>query len=324
MTEALGELMTAEFGAGAIAFPVFNGTGSNVVSLAAACARWEAVICVETAHVHCDEGGAPEVVGGFKLWPLRCGPDGKLTPGLLRAALAGDRANVHRAQPGAVTIAQTTELGTVYTPSEVAALAAATHAAGLLLHMDGARLSNAAAALGLPFRAFTTDAGVDILSFGGTKIGAMGAEAIVLLPRDGGAPSPVLQRALPFMRKTCMQLASKQRFLAAQLVALLRDGLCVRLATHANAMAARLEAGIRGIPGVILPTSCQANAVFPILPASVTANLRAAGHRFYTWDEATGQVRLMTSWDTTEAHVDALVEAIRAVMTVATAADQPE
>lgn len=350
----LQALVCRLFGAGSVALPVFNGTGANVLALTACCARWEAVVCADSAHVHCDEGGAPEKVAGLKLWTVACAAgDGKLTPAALAAALAGPRDNVHRAQPGAVSIANTTEMGTVYTAAEVRALADAAHAAGLLLHMDGARLSNAAAALGLPLRAFTSDAGVDVLSLGGTKIGAMGAEAVVLLPRAGsGAPAPALAAALPFLRKTFMQLASKQRFISAQLIALFDDGLALRLATHANAMAARLEAGLRSIPGVVLPTRCEANACFPILPAAANAALKKQ-FRFYVrppstpaararprrvaaaralatarlpplpllaralpqdWVEAIGQVRLMCSWDTTETQVDVLLAAVREVM----------
>jgi threonine aldolase len=291
----------------------------------AACQRWEAVICTETAHVHCDEGGAPEKAAGLKLWPVACAAgDGKLTPAALASALVagGPRDNVHRAQPGAVTIANTTEMGTVYSAAEVRALADAAHAAGLVLHMDGARLANAAAALRAPLRAFTTDAGVDILSLGGTKIGGMGAEAVVLLPRAGagagagaGALAPALAAALPFLRKTFMQLGSKMRFISAQLLALYepRQALALRLAAHANAMASRLEAGLQGIPGVRLPTACAANAVFPVLPPAVTAQLRKK-FRFYTWDEATGQLRWMCSWDTTESSVDELLDATRAAM----------
>ena len=322
-TAELQSLACELFGAGAVALPVFNGTGANVLALLSACARWESVICVDTAHVHCDEGGAPEKVAGLKLWPLPAPADGKLTPALLAGALLGPRDNVHRSQPGAVSIANTTEMGSVYTVAEVRALAQAAHKAGLLLHLDGARLANAAAALRARLRDFTTDAGVDVLSLGGTKIGGLGAEAVVLLPsRAGGALAPGLAAALPFLRKTYMQLASKQRFLSAQLLALYRGGggggggdcLALRLAAHANAMAARLEEGVRAVPGLALPTPRQANAVFPILPAAATARLRAAGFRFYDWDEAKGQVRWMASWDTTEAQIDSFIDAVKAAM----------
>jgi threonine aldolase len=206
----------------------------------------------------------------------------------------------------------------VYSAAEVRALADAAHAAGLLLHMDGARLSNAAAALGLPLRAFTRDAGVDILSLGATKIGGMGAEAVVVLPQPGSGEAAArrLARALPFLRKSAMQLASKQRFLSAQLVALLQGGLGVQLGAHANAMAARLEAGLAGLAcaAVQLPTPCQANAVFPVLPAPLVARLQAR-FRFYVWSESAYapalQVRWMCSWDTSAAAVDELLAAVR-------------
>lgn len=302
-TVELEAVFREHFGEHASVFPVSNGTGANVVALQACVARWQAVVCAGSAHVHCDEGGAPEKVGGLKLWTVPVGEDGKLTPEGLASQLF-DRDSVHRAQAGAVTISQTTELGTVYTPAEVRALADAAHAAGLLLHMDGARISNAAAALGLPFRAFTVDAGVDVLSFGGTKVGCMGVEAVVTL-------APALARALPFLRKTSMQLVSKQRFLSAQLLALLKGGLWQRLAGNANAMAARLERAVRALPAVHLPPhAAPANALFPVLPRAAADALRKNGWRFYDWDEARGQVRWMCSWDTSEEDVDAFARAI--------------
>ena len=314
---ALAAAIEEAFGAGAVAFPVFNGTGANVIALQALLRPWEAVVCVDTAHIQCDEGGAPEKVAGIKLHAVPHA-DGKLTPAALAAQLF-DRDSVHRAQPGAVSITNTTELGTVYSAAEVRALADAAHAAGLLLHCDGARLSNAAAALGLPLRAFTRDAGVDILSLGGTKIGALCAEAVVVLPQPGCAAAARVAAALPFLRKSAMQLASKQRFAAAQIVALLRGppgGLGVALGAHANAMAARLEAGLRALrcAAVALPMPRQANAVFPALPRALIQALQAR-FRFYVWSEAAYapavQVRWMCSWDTAPARVDELVAAVR-------------
>jgi threonine aldolase len=214
----------------------------------------------------------------------------------------------HRSEPAAVSITQTTELGTLYTPDEVRAIADAAHAAGLAVHMDGARIWNAAAALGVPFRAFTTDAGVDILSFGGTKIGALGVEAIVVLDPDRVAD-------IVRLRKTSMQLASKMRFLSAQLLALF-EGVGLSAAAHANQMAARLrsalEAGIAdgSITQLAFSQATQANAVFAILPNDAADRIRAR-FRFYDWDRAAGQVRWMTAYDTTEADVDAFVAAIR-------------
>lgn len=311
-TLALGELIESTFGIGAVAFPVFNGTAANVLALSAVTRRWGAVICAESAHVHADEGGAPEAIAGLKLWTIPT-PDGKLTPQLLSAQLF-DADSVHRANVGAVTITQTTEMGTLYTPLEVAALAETAHAAGLALHMDGARLANAAAALNLPLRAFTTDVGVDILSLGGTKAGALAAEAVVVLPGFvSRVPSAV--SAIPFLRKTVMQLASKQRFLAVQLITLFSPPdapLAVQKAAHANSMASRLERGLRALPfkNFSMPShSAAANAVFPTFPKRVTEALLKRT-RFYPWNHATGQVRFMCAWDTTSEDVDALVKAV--------------
>ena len=235
-------------------------------------------------------------MAGIKLWTVAT-DDGKLTPELIESQMF-DVGFVHRAQVGAVSITQTTELGTVYSLDEIKAISATCRKHGIKLHMDGARLSNAAAALDLSFKEFTTEAGVDILSFGGTKIGALAAEAVVVL-------NPDLADALPFLRKTSMQLPSKMRFVSAQLLALFNNELWKRSATHANAMAARLHAGIEAL-GVEIPNPTQANAVFPILDQEVTEKLQQK-FRFYVWNQATGQVRLMCSWDTTEDDVDALV-----------------
>jgi len=208
-----------------------------------------------------------------------------------------------------VSITQTTELGTLYTPTEVAAIADWAHANGMALHMDGARIWNAAAALGVPFRAFTTDVGVDILSFGGTKNGLLGAEAVVVL-------NPERVDGMIFLRKTSMQLASKMRFLSAQLLALFSSGLGVRSAGHANAMAARLRAALEegistgSISGLSFSQQTQANAVFAILPNDAADRIRERV-RFYDWDRALGQVRWMCAFDTTEDDVDAFVAVIR-------------
>jgi len=313
-TARLDGVFRSLFGPRAAAHVVFNGTGANVIALSAVCARWEAVVCAESAHIQCDEGGAPEVVAGLKLHLVPT-PDGKLRPEHVAAAVGGGAVgNVHHAQPRAVSISNTTEMGTLYTPAEVRALADAAHAAGLLLHMDGARISNAAAALGVDFRAFTTDAGVDILSFGGTKIGCLAAEAVVVLD---AARTPALAAALPFLRKTTMQLSSKMRFASAQLLALLEgpDPLWRRLAAGANAMARRLDAGVRAIEGVAVPNACEANAVFPVLPAGVAEELRERrGWRFYTWSEPKSQYRWMAAWDTTAEDVDAFLADVREAM----------
>ncbi len=296
VTAELEGLFKREFGEQAQVFPVFNGTGANVVALQACAKRWEAVICADTAHIHADEGGAPEKMAGLKLWTLPT-PDGKLTVDIVKTAMF-DIGSVHRAQPGVISITNTTEMGTLYSADEIKALADYAHANNLYLHLDGARISNAAAALGLPFKAFTADVGVDILSFGGTKIGALAAEAVVVL-------NPELAAAIPFLRKTSMQLASKMRFVSAQLIEILAGGLGIKNARHANAMAAKLDAGLRAL-GFEIPNPTEANAVFPIFTPAQTKALQEH-FRFYVWNYATGQVRLMCAWDTTEDDVDRLI-----------------
>ncbi|WP_061294755.1 threonine aldolase family protein [Herbidospora cretacea] len=299
-TSALQHLFRRHFGERAEAYPVFNGTAANVVSLRAMCGSWESVVCADTAHIHVDEGGAPEVVGSMKLHTVRT-PDGKLTPDLVGTQAWGF-GDVHRAQPRVVSITNATELGTVYTPAEIAALTEHAHARGMLVHVDGARLCNAAAALDLPLRALTTDVGVDVVSFGGTKIGLMLGEAVVVL-------NPGAVRGLPYIRKTSMQLASKMRFVSAQFEALLSGDLWLRNARNANAMAARLAEKAGEIPHVTLSRRPQANAVFATLPGEVADRVRKT-FPFYTWNQETGEVRWMCSYDTTEQDVDAFVAAL--------------
>jgi threonine aldolase len=289
-----------QFGGDARAFFVFNGTAANVLSMRAVCRPWEAVICAATAHVNVDECGAPEAIAGVKL--LTVGTEqGKLTPELAERMITrvGDE---HVAQPRLITISQCTELGTVYTRSEVQALAGFAHDHGMLLHVDGARLSNAAAALELPLWAITSDAGVDLLSFGGTKNGLLGAEAVVFLDPD-------LADGFEYLRKQTLQLASKMRFLAAQFDALLTDELWLRCASQANSMAASLAGAVRDLPGLELTRPVQTNAVFATLPRSATEALQRE-FPFYVWDEHTGEVRWMCSWDTTQDDVDSFVDAI--------------
>ena len=305
VTAELKQIFKETFGADAEVFPVFNGTGANVVSLSSVTKRWEAVICAETAHINSDEGGAPEKMAGLKLWTIPT-PDGKLTPELIKPHLF-DIGSVHRAQVSVISITQTTELGTLYSIPEIKALADFAHENNLFLHMDGARLSNAAAALGVSFRAFTTDAGVDLVSFGGTKIGALAAEAVVVLS------DPALATAIPFLRKTSMQLPSKMRFVSAQLIGLLEDDLAINNAKHANAMAQILDAGVRKIGEetgkVSVPNPTEANAVFPVLPFDVIEKLQEK-YRFYVWDYRTGQVRWMCAWDTKPEDVQGLLSAL--------------
>lgn len=296
-------LLRRELGAQVAPFLVHNGTSANVLALATVLRPHHAVLCADTAHIHVDECGAPERFAGVKLLPIPT-PDGKLTPDLVRPCLRGFGV-VHHSQPGAISITQTSEYGTAYTPEEVRALADLAHAHGLLLHMDGARLANAAATLGLPLGACSIDAGVDLLAVGLTKNGALGAEALVFADAARAAE-------FGFVRKQGMQLASKMRFLAAQAVALLEDGLWLRSARHANAMAARLAERVRGVPGVRITQRVEANVVFAVIPARWVAPLQAHA-QFYVWNEATGEVRWMTAWDTTAEDVDRFADAIAAV-----------
>ncbi len=293
-TAHLQTVMARHFGPGIEVFPVFNGTGANVLSLQAMLPRWGGVVCAETAHINVDENGAPERVGGIKLLTVPT-PDGKLTPELIdrQAHGFGDE---HRAQPLVVSITQSTELGTLYTPAEVAAVCDHAHGLGMTVHLDGSRISNAAAALGVPMAAFTTDAGVDALSFGGTKNGLLAAEAIVVL-------NPDAVTGMKYLRKMNMQLASKMRFFSAQLIALLDGDLWLRSASHANAMAQRLTAAAAQIDGVTVTRRTEANAVFAVLPADAADAVRKR-FMFYDWDNATGEVRWMCAWDTTADDVD--------------------
>jgi threonine aldolase len=299
-TAHLQEVFRRHFGPRAEVYPVFNGTGANVVALQAVTDRSGAVICAASAHVNVDEGGAPERVAGLKLLTVPT-PDGKLTPALIDQQAWGFD-DEHRAQPQVVSITQATELGTCYTAEEIRAICDHAHERGLVVHLDGSRIANAAVGLGVPLAQFTTCAGVDILSFGGTKNGLLFGECVVLL---GPGKAPALKR----LRKTSMQLASKMRFVSVQFEALLTGDLWLRSAAHANLMARRLEAAVRGLDGVTVVRPVQANAVFAVLPREVTERLRKR-YRFYVWDEATGEVRWMCAFDTTEADVDSFAAAI--------------
>jgi threonine aldolase len=299
-TEQLSGVVKKQFGNAAEAFPVFNGTGANVITLQAMCKPWEAVVCATSAHINVDEGGAPEKVAGLKLLQVET-PDGKLTPELVDKQAWGF-GNEHRAQPKVVSITNSTEYGTVYSVAEVKALADHAHSLGMFIHLDGARISNAAASLGTSLGAFTADVGVDAVSLGGTKNGAMGAEAAVIL-------NPDLVPAMKYVRKSGMQLASKMRFISIQLVAMFEGDLWLKNAQHSNAMAQELYKGIKDIPGVKVEAP-QANALFPILPAASIEPLQSVA-KFYVWDHMINQVRWMCSWDTTQADVDNFVAAVK-------------
>jgi threonine aldolase len=306
-TARLQEVLKSHFGEQAEGFPVFNGTGANVTALTSMLPRWGAVVATSTAHIHTDENGAPERIGGLKLLTVPT-DDGKLTPELIDVEAWG-WGDEHRAQPLAASITQVTELGTLYSVEEVRAIARHVHGLGMTLHMDGARIANAAAALGVPLHDFTTGAGVDILSFGGTKNGLLFGEVIVAL-------TPEAAEGLVYLRKLNMQLASKMRFVSAQFVALLEGDLWLRSAEHANAMAARLREGLEAerFHGLRFGYPTQANSVFGILDNAIADRIRERV-RFYDWDRAAGSVRWMTAFDTTEQDIDSFVEVIREELT---------
>ncbi len=304
-TERAVAAFRKHFGDDCDAFLVYNGTAANVLALKSVVRTHHAVLCTEFAHIWYDECGAAEALVGCKLMPLATGNDGKLTPE--RVAPLFDRlGDQHGSQPRVVSISQTTEVGTVYSVSEVRTLSDLAHSRGLLLHMDGARVCNAAAALDLPLRAFTRDAGVDVLSFGGTKNGAMCAEAVVFFNRALGAD-------FRFIRKQMLQLSSKMRFIAAQFDALLSGDLWLRNARNANTMASLLASLVRDVPGIELAREPEANAVFARLPPGCAARLRET-YAFHTWDAATNEVRWMCGFDATEADVRAFADAVRRAM----------
>jgi threonine aldolase len=281
------------------AFLVLNGSGANVLGLSLLLRRHEAVICAESAHINTDECGAPEQLVGTKLLTVPS-PDGKITPELIAEKLSG-RGDDHRSQPGVVALTQSTELGTCYTLAELRKVADFCHASDLRLYLDGARLANAAASLDCSLAELAECA--DALSFGGTKNGAMGAEALIVM-------RPSLSADAPYLRKQMLQLTSKLRFVAAQFNALLHDDLWRANATHANAMARHLAEGAEAVPGVEIVHPVQANAVFARLQPRHIAALQQ-DWTFHVWDESGHVVRWMTSFDTTEADVSAFLTAIR-------------
>lgn len=273
--------------------------------MGAATRSWNSIICAETAHINEDECGATEKFNGFKLIPVET-ENGKLTVDKVRPHYRGVDFE-HHSQPRVISITQVTELGTLYSIEEIKALADFAHQNNMYLHMDGARLANAAAALGCSFKQMTQDAGVDILSFGGTKNGMMYGEAIIFFNTE-------VANDFKYIRKQGMQLASKMRFMAAQFSRYLQDDLWLQLASHANLMANKLADAVRDIPGVILTREVEANGVFAILPSEIIPQLQEAFF-FYVWDENTSEVRWMTSFDTTEDDIEQFASLLRQKLT---------
>jgi threonine aldolase len=285
-------------------FFVFNGTAANCLSLKSVTDSYHAVICGEAAHIYVDECGAPEKFTGCKLIPVAT-KDGKLTEDAVLSAYHGI-GDQHHVQPRAISITQATEVGTVYKPEEIRRLARVAHERNMFLHVDGARIANAAAALGLGLRESTRDSGVDVLSFGATKNGGMGAEAVVFF-------QPKLAADFKFYRKQGMQLASKMRFLSAQFEALFKDDLWLRNARHSNRMAQLLKHELTKIPQAKIEYKVEANGVFAQIPRRAIAKLLKR-YFFYVWDEEQSIVRWMCSWDTTEEDVKQFAEFLRKIV----------
>jgi threonine aldolase len=305
-TARASELIRQLFETECDVFFVFNGTAANALSLASMCESFHRVICYAHNHLVSDECGAPGFFAhGITLQGVPT-PDGKLSAHTVEQA-AHERSDIHHNKAGALSITQATELGTVYSIDEVHALGATAHKLGLGFHMDGARLANAVASLNCRPRAITWEAGLDVLSLGGTKNGLIAAEAVVFFNRE-------LARDFQFRRKQAGQLSSKMRFLAAQWIGALETGAWLRNAQHANAMAARLEKGLSHVPGVRILYGRQANAVFASLPGKVCDQLRERGWKFYNDVGPDHAARLMCSWDTTEEDVSSLVHDVVELM----------
>jgi threonine aldolase len=303
-TQAMARKFRDHFGADAQVFAVFNGTGANCLSLQALTKSYHAVICAASAHVYTDECGAPEKFTGCKLIPIET-RDGKLTVEMVKHAYHGI-GDEHHVQPKVISITQSTEMGTIYQPKEIRALAQFAHQHEMYLHLDGARIANAAASLGQTLRQATRDLGVDVLSFGGTKNGIMGGEAVLFF--TGNISADFL-----FLRKQAMQLASKMRFISVQLGALLTNDLWLANAQHSNRMAKLLEKEVTQIPNLKIVHKVEANGVFVKIPREAIAKLQER-YFFYVWNEEESVVRWMCSFDTTEEDVREFVSFVRQIL----------
>jgi len=304
ITEKAVQVFKNNFGEETEVFFVFNGTGANVLGLSTATQSFNSIICAETAHIQEDECGAPEKFTGCKLLPVE--PiNGKLTPESILHHLKGFDFE-HHSQPKVISISQVTEMGTVYQPSEIIALADLAHKNNMLLHMDGARIANAAVSLNMDFKEFTKDCGVDILSFGGTKNGMMMGEAVLFF-------HPELTKLTKYIRKQSMQLYSKMRFTSAQFIAYFENELWKQNATHSNKMAKLLETEVLKIPEIKITQPVDANGVFAIVPPEIIEQLKKRFF-FYMWNEAEHEVRWMTSFDTTETEIYEFVSLIKELL----------
>lgn len=297
-------LIKDHFGPTAQPFFVFTGTGANVLSLESCVRPYETIVCSDTAHIYTSEWGAVERMTGSRILAVHA-PDGKLTASGVADVVPHPDGHA-RGRPGVVSLTQATEYGTVYTPDEVRAICQTARERGLYVHMDGARLANAAASLGVSLRDASTDCGVDVLSFGGTKNGALCAEAIVFM-------NDHLARDFVLRRKQAMQLASKLRYMSVQFTALLTNDLWLRNARHANAMARRLSEGLSAIPGITVAQKVEANEVFAAVPARAIAQLNEAAS-LHVWNETASELRLVCSFQTSEDEVDGFVARARKIV----------
>ena len=300
-TEQASKIFKEHLGSSAECYFVFTGTAANVLGLSEITRSWNSVITASTAHLEGDECGAPEKFIGCKILVVDT-PDGKINPGLIEKHMHGIDFE-HHSQPKVISITQSTEMGTVYSVEEITSLAQYAHARGMLLHMDGARIANAAVSLNLSFKAFTTDAGVDVLSFGGTKNGMMYGESICFL-------KPGLSSDFKYIRKQGMQLASKMRFISAQYIGYFRNDLWKTCAAHANAMAGLLADSLEKIPQVKITQKVQSNGVFVIMPDDIAEKINNH-YFFYPWDEKRSEYRLMTSWDTQKEDIEDFVRILK-------------
>ena len=300
-TEEATEMVKKQFARPCDALFVFNGTGSNTMALQLMTRPYHIIFCAETGHIAVDECGAPSKGTGCFMRTIPT-EDGKLTPELLKPYMINFGVE-HHSQPGAVYISQCTELGTIYTPEEVRALCDFAHEHGLMVHMDGARISNAAAALGVSLDEVSGACGVDTLTLGGTKNGLMGAECVVIFNQD-------LIKEGRYVRKQTCQLASKMRYLSCQFTAFLTDDLWLQCASHANRLAKKLYDALVAMPDVKFTQKMESNQLFFIMPKEKEEKLHEK-YYFYYWNEAIGEMRLVTSWDTTEEDVDGLIEYLK-------------
>jgi threonine aldolase len=300
-TQEAVEIFRDIFGSRSEVFFVFLGTGANVLGLKAMTKSYNSIICAETAHINTDECGAPEKFTGCKLLTIPTG-NGKISVADIQKHVHGIGFE-HHSQPKVISITQSTEMGTVYTVQEIEEICSYAHKNNMLVHVDGARIANAAASLNVGFTEMIRDTGVDVLSFGGTKNGMMYGEAIVFL-------NPDLAKDFKYFRKQGMQLASKMRFISTQFLAYFNNNLWLKNALHANEMAKLLEKKVREIPQVKITQEVQSNGVFAILPKKIIPQLQEQ-YFFYDWNEFTGEVRWMTSWDTAESDIDGFVSVIK-------------